>query len=51
MEFMNKFGKDFIEYFNAYDLIGDNVILKKDNRYYLSYKYWYIQNEILIKFI
>ena len=51
MEFMNKFGKDFIEYFNAYDLIDDNVILKKDNRYYLSYKYWYIQNEILIKFI
>ena len=51
IEFMNKFGKDFIEYFNAYDLINDNVILKKDNRYYLSYKYWYIQNEILIKFI
>ncbi len=51
IEFMDKFGKDFIEYFNAYDLIDDSVILKKDNRYYLSYKYWYIQNEILIKFI
>ena len=45
------FGKDFIEYFNVYDLIATNILLENERSYYINPNYWYLSNEILIKFV
>lgn len=49
--FLEKFKVDFIEYFNLEKLISDNIILEDDNSYFLNPDYWYVSNEILVKFI
>lgn len=50
-EFETKFKKNFIEYFDIKQLIEENIILENETSYYLNPKYWYISNEILVKFI
>ena len=50
-EFYNLFGIDLIDYFKVRDLIYDKVILEKEDRYYINPDYWYVLNEILIKFV
>lgn len=49
--FLEKFGSDFIEYFNIELLLKERIILETEKSYYLNPKYWYISNEILVKFI
>ena len=50
-EFFDRFGVSLIDYFNVKDLITDNIILENDKCYYINPEYWYILNEILVKFI
>ena len=33
------------------NLVQENIILETEDSYYLNPKYWYISNEILVKFI
>jgi len=49
--FIDKFGVDFIKYFDIQNLISENIILETDVSYYLNPEYWYISNEILVKFV
>lgn len=49
--FIKKFDIDFIKYFNIEKLLEENIILETEKSYYLNPKYWYISNEILIKFV
>lgn len=49
--FYEKFGVDFINYFSIENLVQENIILETEDSYYLNPKYWYISNEILVKFI
>ena len=50
-EFINLFGKNLIDYFKVHDLLKDNILLENDESYYINPKYWYVINEILVKFI
>lgn len=50
-EFESKFGKSLIDYFNVKDLLDNNIILENQDRYYINPKYFYILNEVLVKFI
>lgn len=50
-DFLGKFGVDFIDYFDVRYLIDEKIILDLDDKYYLNPEYWYISNEILVKFI
>jgi len=49
--FRKLFNKDFVDYFNVYDLINENILLENDTSYYINLSYWYVLNEILVKFI
>ena len=49
--FLKQFGMDFIEYFAVQSLLDDHILLETDTNYYLNPKYWYLSNEVLIKFI
>lgn len=49
--FLEKFKVDFIEYFDVHSLLLDHILLENDISYYLNPKYWYLSNEILVKFI
>ena len=50
-EFFWEFQKDFIDYFGVRSLLEEKVILENLNSYYLNPKYWYVSNEILVKFV
>lgn len=50
-EFLQKIGVDFKEYFDIDILLKEQIILETENSYYLNPNYWYISNEILVKFI
>lgn len=50
-EFIDNFEIDMIKYFNVKNLFDDEVILENAESYYINPKYWYVMNEILIKFI
>lgn len=50
-KFFNKVGVFFQEYFDIDDLIKNNILLETPESYYLNPDYWYISNEILVKFI
>jgi len=50
-EFKGLFKKNLVDYFKVYDLVRDNILLENDEIYYINPKYWYILNEILLKFI
>lgn len=50
-EFYELFGIDLIDYFKIKDLVDDKIILDEDNKYYINPDYWYILNEILVKFV
>ena len=50
-KFKELFGIDFIEYFKVKQLILDNILLENNSSYYINPDYWYVLNEILIKFI
>lgn len=50
-EFLEKIGVDFKQYFDIDTLLKENIILETENSYYLNPNYWYISNEILVKFI
>lgn len=49
--FIEKFGVNFVEYFNIQSLFEEKIILENEELYYLNPEYWYISNEILVKFI
>lgn len=49
--FLKKFGISFIEYFNIESLLKEKIILENQQSYYLNPKYWYVSNEILVKFV
>lgn len=49
--FYKTFEKDFTDYFNVANLLKENILLEKENSYYINPEYWYLLNEILIKFI
>ena len=50
-EFLQEFQKDFIDYFGVRSLLEEKVILENETSYYLNPKYWYVSNEILVKFV
>ena len=50
-EFLQEFQKDFIDYFGVRSLLEEKVILETETSYYLNPKYWYVSNEILVKFV
>lgn len=50
-EFENCFGIDLVDYFEVYDLVKENILLEDKECYYINPKYWYIMNEILVKFV
>ena len=50
-EFFWEFQKDFIDYFGVRSLLDEKVILENETSYYLNPKYWYVSNEILVKFV
>ena len=49
--FIEKFGSSFIDYFKVDELVKNKVLLKNGNSFYINPEYWYISNEILIKFV
>jgi len=51
LEFFDLFGVDLIDYFDVSYLVDGRVILEEDGRYCINPKYWYVLNEILIKFV
>lgn len=51
VEFLKKIGVDFKQYFDIDTLLKEHIILETENSYYLNPSYWYISNEILVKFI
>ncbi len=49
--FLEKFKVDFKEYFSIDALIKENIIIETKDSYYLNPKYWYLSNEVLVKFL
>lgn len=49
--FLKKFHMDFKEYFSIEVLIRNHIIIERDDSYYLNPNYWYLSNEVLVKFI
>lgn len=49
--FIEKFGSSFIDYFKVGNLVNDKILLKNGNSFYINPEYWYVSNEILIKFV
>jgi len=49
--FKTLFKKDLVDYFKVDNLVESNILLETDEIYYINPKYWYVLNEILIKFI
>lgn len=50
-KFCELYGCDFIDWFEVQDLVNDNILLDNGNCYVINYKYWYVSNEILTRFI
>lgn len=50
-EFEDIFGMSLVNYFKVKDLVKDNILLENEEYYYINPDYWYVLNEILIKFI
>lgn len=50
-EFSNLFGIDLIDYFKVDNLVKDNILLENEDNYCINPEYWYVLNEILVKFI
>lgn len=50
-EFFDNIGVSFNEYYDISDLIKDNLIIEDNDSFYLNKDKWYIENEILIRFI
>lgn len=49
--FADKFHTDFKEYFQLEELVKDHIILETSDSYFLNPDYWYLSNEILVKFV
>lgn len=50
-EFIKKYGFDLKEKYNIDDLIDKEVIILTNGNYVISKNYWYLLNEILLRFI
>jgi len=50
-KFNDLYGCDFILYFDVADLLNDGVLIDNGDSYSIDYKYWYVSNEILTRFI
>lgn len=50
-EFEELFGIDLVNYFEVYNLIKENILLENEAFYYINPEYWYVINEILVKFV
>ena len=50
-DFYDKFGFDLKDRYDISDLIDKNIIIETDNNYVISEDYWYLLNEILLRFI
>lgn len=50
-EFRENVKIPFKDYFDVSDLIRDNILIEKDNYIYLNKDYWYVENDILTRFI
>lgn len=49
--FLKLYGIDFIEWFKVQDLLDEKVLVDIGDNYIINYKYWYISNEILTRFV
>lgn len=50
-KFLNIFGIDLVDYFQVEDLVKNEILLENEDSYYINFRYWYVLNEILVKFI
>lgn len=50
-KFNQLYGCDFILYFDVADLLDDGILIDNGDSYSIDYKYWYVSNEILTRFI
>ncbi len=50
-QFEKYYQNDFVKYFQVQDLVAKNILLETKTNYYINPKYWYILNEILVKFV
>ena len=49
--FIKKYGFDLKMKYKIEDLITKNIIIETDTNYYINEDYWYLLNEILLRFI
>ena len=50
-DFINKYGFDLIDRYDIKDLIDKKIIILSNGNYVISSDYWYLLNEILLRFI
>lgn len=41
----------FVEYFSVSDLVDEHILIETEDSYFIHPKYWYVLNEILVKFV